>query len=181
MTSTLQAWTDLATPFTRVVDDVAYWPAPSPCEGWSAADVLAHVIETQRDFLTRHGVDLDGAPDVAADPPRAWGEHAATMRDRLADDAVAALGIDGFFGPTTIGATMLAFYGFDLLVHRWDLARAAGRDERFSDAELDTIERAVDGFGEHLYGDGICKPGVAVKAGSGRQERLLARMGRQAD
>ena len=28
------------------------WANPSPCEGWSAHDVLRHLIHTQRDFLT---------------------------------------------------------------------------------------------------------------------------------
>ena len=61
-----------------------------------------------------------------------------------------------------------------------DLTQAAGRDERFDDAELDVIEGAADGFGEHLYGEGICKPALAAPADADRQAHVLARLGRAA-
>jgi hypothetical protein len=60
------------------------------------------------------------------------------------------------------------------------LAQAAGRDERFGDEELDAIEAAIDGFGEHLYDDGVCKPALEVPADADRQAKVLARLGRQA-
>lgn len=40
------------------------WSEPSPCEGWTARDVVGHMVQTQRDFLTERGLALGTAPDV---------------------------------------------------------------------------------------------------------------------
>ncbi|MDP9391226.1 MAG: maleylpyruvate isomerase N-terminal domain-containing protein, partial [Actinomycetota bacterium] len=57
-------------PLSQILDAVPVngWGNPSPCGKWSAADVVGHLIGTQREFLATHGVDLGEAPDVAADP-----------------------------------------------------------------------------------------------------------------
>ena len=182
MTATSDRYAQLADRFGVVVDSLppSAWDAPSPCEGWAARDVLDHVMNTQRDFLGQHGIDASsGSADPAsADAAAAWHAHDSRLRDLLADQAVADLEYDGVFGPSTIGAAITTFYGFDLIVHRWDLAQAAGRDEVLDAAELDTIEASADGFGEHLYGEGVCKPAVDVPASADRQTRLLARLGR---
>ncbi|QQS01871.1 MAG: TIGR03086 family protein [Austwickia sp.] len=166
-------------PFMAVVDALAPtdWSRPSPCAGWTAADVLAHVIDTQRDVMMRAGHDLGLPPDLA-DPPIGWRTHAEAVARYLADPVVADQEVPSMGGTSTLGEVMTRFYGFDMLVHRWDLARAAGRDAAWTDAELDAIEAALDGFGEHLYGEGICAPAVPVPDDAPRADRLLARMGR---
>lgn len=168
--------------FGRVVDTVAAasaWSAESACEGWTAQELVAHLIDTQRDFLGRHDLDIGARPDLDADPAAAWHAHDSAVRALLADPAVAGHEFDGFFGTTTVGETLTGFYGFDLLVHRWDLARAAGVDERFSDAELSAVEASLPGFGEHLYDEGVCAPAIEVGDGADRQTRLLATLGRR--
>ncbi len=40
----------------------AQWACPSACEGWTAQDVLDHVIDTQREVFARHGMDLGARP-----------------------------------------------------------------------------------------------------------------------
>ena len=176
------AYDAAARPLTDVVDLVppTAWDAPSPCEGWTARDVVRHVVETQRELFARHGVDLGDAPDVDADPAGAWRTHAARVRDAVADEAVPAIAYDGHFGPTTLGATLVQFYGFDMVVHRWDLARAAGLDAGLTEAELEQLDRGADGFGDALYMDGICKPGVTAPEGASREAVVLARLGRAA-
>ncbi|MEE4025933.1 TIGR03086 family metal-binding protein [Gordonia sp. PKS22-38] len=155
------------------------WSAPSPCDGWTARDVVAHVIDTQREFFTTHGVDLGPRPGLD-DPAAAWRTHADVVTDRLADPAVVATPFDGHFGPTTVGETLMRFYGFDMVAHRWDVATAVGNDVRFTDDELSLMETAADGFGPALYGEGVCKSGVEVPADADRQTRLLAKLGRSA-
>lgn len=167
-------------PLTDVVTSLspAEWAAASPCEGWSASDVLAHVIDTQRSFLTDHGVALGPAPDVAADPAAAWASHRDEVLALLADPDVASTAFDGHFGPTTVGDTLVRFYVFDMVAHRWDVATAAGRDERFTDAELDQLETGIAGFGPAVHVEGVCKPGVEAPEDADRQSRILATMGR---
>lgn len=181
----LGSYLRLAEPFGAVVDRVPAtdWDAPSPCEGWSARDVLAHVIHSQRTFLAERGVDaatsVDLDSDPSIDPGDAWRVHLERMRELLTDPAVAGMEYDGVFGRTTVGKSIVAFHGFDLVVHRWDIAAAAGLDERLTDSELDMLERSADGFGEHLYDDGVCKPALPVPDDADRQERVLARLGRR--
>ena len=115
-------------PLTAVIDAVPAqsWTSPSPCDGWSAHDVLRHLIETQREFLTGHDIDLGGAPDIDTDPVAAWRDHVMRVMAAISDDAVPATAFDGHFGPTTVGDTLEQFYVWDMLVHRWDIARSVG-------------------------------------------------------
>ncbi len=181
MTDTSDRYAQLADRFGAVVDSLTPtdWGDASPCEGWAASDVLDHVMSTQRDFLAQHGVDAGSSIAATVDPAQAWHAHDRHLRELLADPAVADLEYDGVFGRSTIGVAITTFYGFDLIVHRWDLAQAAGHDEILDAAELDTIERSADGFGEHLYGEGVCKPAVDVPDGAERQAKVLARLGRR--
>lgn len=173
-----ELWHQHSAPFTAVVDGVTDWAAPSPCAGWTARDVLTHVVETQRDFLAERGHAV--AESGQADPAGAWAAHDEAVRLLLADPAVGGAAYDGFFGPTTLGETLATFYGFDLLVHRWDLARSQGRDEVLTEAELDEVDTAVDGFGEHAYTPGIFAAALTPPDGATRQQRVLARTGRAA-
>lgn len=168
-------------PLSRVTGSLsaADWEAASPCEGWTARDVVAHMIDAQRDFLTGHDVVLGDRPDVDADPARAWADHRDAVLAVVADDDVTGTAFDGHFGPTTVGETLDRFYVFDMIAHRWDIARAAGRDERFTVEELDRLETAIEGFGPAIHAEGICKPGVEAPEDADRQTRVLASLGRR--
>ncbi|MFZ0159791.1 MAG: maleylpyruvate isomerase family mycothiol-dependent enzyme [Kineosporiaceae bacterium] len=176
--STLEAFDALADALTDTVDHVQDWNRPSPCEGWAAADVIDHIVDTQRDFLIERGLDLGARPD--GDPAARWSAHRAVIDRLMSDPAVADTTYEGYFGRTTIGASLALFYGFDLIVHRWDIAMASGQPVEFSTTELDTLENAIEGFGEALYAEGICKPALPVPPDASRQTAVLARLGRLA-
>ncbi len=167
-------------PLLAVVDAVPAggWDAPSPCEGWTARDVVAHLVATQREFLTGRGVDLGAAPDLT-DPAAGLRDHAERVLDAVGDPAVAGQRYDGFSGPTTVGETLEEFYVWDLVVHRWDLATATGQDAALTDAELDRVEQRARSWGDVLYTDGICRR-VDAPEGADRQARVLALLGRRA-
>lgn len=167
-------------PLTTVIDavDPEAWSRPSPCDDWDARAVVAHLIGTQRDFFERQGIELGDAPAVDADPGRAWHDHVAGVRPLLDDPAVVDRAFDGWFGPTTIGETIVRFYVMDMIAHRWDLARAVGAGAAFTDSELDQLEVDVDGYGDAAYAPGVFKPGIEAPADADRQTRVLARMGR---
>lgn len=152
------------------------WDADSPCEGWTARDVLAHLIDSERDFFSGHGVELPARPALD-DPSAAWSAHAGAVRALLADPEMPARPFDGHFGPTTIGDALLQFYGFDLVAHRWDLAAVTDTPYRFTDAELDGLEQSIAGWGEALYMEGICKR-AETGGDADRQSRVLAALGR---
>jgi len=177
MDTRIEDYQQNAAHFTDVVDATTAWHGDSPCAGWTATDVLDHVVDTQRDFLVKRGATLPPLPDGT--PPERWHAHLDGVQDVVTDEAFTFEEYDGYFGRTTVADTLSSFYGFDMLVHRWDLARAVGSDVRFTDAELDRIEKSVEGFGDALYSDGVCGPPVDVPADSPRQQRLLGLMGRR--
>jgi len=163
--------------FSAVVAGAHDWDGQSPCEDWTAVDVLFHVIDTQRDFLDKRGADLGKL--AATDPAARWDTHVEQVRGVVADEAFVTEEYDGYFGRTTIADTMANFYGFDMLVHRWDLARAVGSDVTWTDAEMDSLEANIDALGDNLYTHDVCKGPLDVSADAPRQERLLARLGRR--
>jgi len=168
---------DNAGRFSAVVDAVTDWTAPSPCEGWSAADVVLHVVDTQRDFLAQRAADL--GPRPGGDPAAVWREHLEQVSRLLQDEALVNAEFDGYFGPTTVADTLADFYGFDLVVHRWDVGRAAGQPVTFSSQEMDAAEAAIPSWGDALYSEGVCARPVPVPDDASRQDRLLATLGRR--
>lgn len=176
MANSLHAWTTHADPFTEVVEAVTDWNAPSPCDNWTARDVLSHVIDTEAEFLAGQGHEILTAD--GDEPAARWAAHQAQVRTLLSDPAVSETTYDGHFGPTTIGETLAEFYGFDLLVHRWDLAQSQGNRATLTDSELDQIDAAVTGWGEHAYAPGIFARPVDVRPDADRQAKVLARTGR---
>jgi len=182
MTITAEQYQAALVPLTAVVEAVlpGRWDAPSPCEGWTARDVVGHLVATQRDMLHGHGVDLGDPPDLAADPAGGWRHHTSGVLHALADEALVRRAYDGHFGPTTVGETLQQFYVWDMYVHRWDLARAAALPVELADAELDRIEQGADSFGEALHMEGICRPAVSARPDADRTTRVLARLGRTA-
>ncbi|WP_193103786.1 maleylpyruvate isomerase family mycothiol-dependent enzyme [Brachybacterium sp. FME24] len=175
--SVLTTWQERSAPFTATVQAVDDWEAPSPCEGWTARDVLEHVCRTQRDFFAQRGLELSDLS--GAEPAQTWAAHHREVSGLLGDPDVAQRAFDGAFGPTTVGATMIDFYGFDLIVHRWDLARSQGLDARLTPQELALIDAAVDGWGEHAYAPGIFAGALPTSPGVDEQTRVLARTGRR--
>jgi uncharacterized protein (TIGR03086 family) len=169
---------DAADRFSAIVDTTTDWSAASPCEGWTAADVVDHVVDTERDFLARHGADLGDRP--SGTPAQVWAQHLEAVRPLAEDDSFRAREFDGFFGRTTIGATLDGFYGFDLVVHGWDLGSAGGRPTTFTEADMDAMERSFEGFGDAAYSDGVFEQPVEVPDDADRQTKLLALMGRRA-
>jgi uncharacterized protein (TIGR03086 family) len=167
---------DAADRFSATVDATTDWSATSPCEGWTAAHVVDHVVDTERQFLQTQGVELGDRP--GGSPAEIWAQHLDAVRP-LVTDELRAREYDGFFGRTTIGATLDRFYGFDLVVHGWDLGSSNGRPTTFSEADMDTMDAAVEGFGDHAYDEGVFRGPVAVPDDAPRQTRLLARMGRR--
>ncbi|UUZ58498.1 maleylpyruvate isomerase family mycothiol-dependent enzyme [Nocardioides sp. B-3] len=135
MTETAQRFIERADALAAILDSSAQqWDAPTPCEGWTVRDVVAHVIDSERDFLARRGFDPGLAPDVT-DSSAARRDHAKAVAEILGQAGVAEREYDGHFGRTTIAATMADFYGWDPVIHGSDVARATGQPRYISDSE----------------------------------------------
>ncbi len=173
----------LADHFDRVaaaVPDDA-WTNPSPCEDWTAADVVRHVADTERELVARLQLAEAPEPDADLHPREAWREIQPVVQGVLDDPTTAEFAYDGYFGPTTFAQTIDTFYSLDLLVHAWDLARAAGLTdlEAMPAEDVAVSFEAMRPFGDTLRQPGLCGPELVPPAGADEQTRFLAFLGRR--
>jgi uncharacterized protein (TIGR03086 family) len=154
------------------------WPNASPCPGWTARDVVRHLVQTQGMFAGFVGLTLEPGPDVDADPLGAWTSASTQLQAYLDVPETADRQFQGLSGATTLAEAVDLFLCFDLNVHGWDLSRAAGLDDRLDPAELDRLWESVEAFGDHIRAEGAFGPPVNVPAGASEQDKLLAHLGR---
>ncbi|MBI5088112.1 MAG: TIGR03086 family protein [Actinobacteria bacterium] len=160
----------------RVPDDA--WTSPSPCDGWTARDVVAHVVDVHGMMLKPLHRGLSDAPAVADDPAGAVRSATADVQRVLDDPESAGTEYDGYFGPTTVQATIDRFLGIDLVVHAWDLASAAGLDEQIAETELARVRADVEDLGDNMRAPNVVGPPLDPPADASEQDRLLAFLGR---
>ena len=169
--------------FSAVVDAVMpdRWSSASPCEGWSAKDIVDHVARTEADLLQRMPFAAAEADDFS-DPLVAWPIVRNRVQHALDAAETAMHTYDGYFGPTTFSQTVDQFYCFDLAVHAWDLARAAGLPdlEPIDPAEMAKIESDMSGLGDGMRQPGVIGPALDAPTGADAQTRFLAFLGRRA-
>jgi uncharacterized protein (TIGR03086 family) len=185
----LHVMTEISERYRRLSDDFAAtiagvpedrWPSPSPCEDWTAREVVGHVVGTQGMFLGLIGEEMGEIPSVGDDPTAAWDSARARVQAALDDPAVADTGFDGFFGPTTFSAAIDRFQNTDLVIHRWDLARATGQDVTIDPADAERVLAGAREFGDAFRSPGVCGPEVPVDDDADLQTRTLAFFGRRA-
>jgi len=156
------------------------WSSPTPCEGWSAFDLVRHVVQTQAQFLGFIGVTPDPGPAVEQDPAGAWAAARDAVQAALDDPQTATQEFTGHTGTTTFESSVDRFLNLDLVVHRWDLARAAGLDERLDPDDVRRVHEQARSFGDVLRAGGVCGPEVEPPPGADDQTRMLAFLGRRA-
>jgi len=172
----------LAAAFTARVEAVPddRWSSPSPCEGWTAAEVVAHVAEAAELFLGLVDRRPPPAPSAVDDPVGAWEASRDAILAGLEDPAVARLEYEGELGQATFEMAVDRFVSADLVVHTWDLARAGGLDEHLDPDEVHRVFEEMRPMDDMLRGSGSFGPKVEAPADADEQTRLLAFLGRTA-
>ena len=181
MSKVSERYARLAAAFTEKVKAVPAdrWESPSPCEGWTARDVVRHVVDTHGMFLGFIGREFRDVPSVDDDPVAAWEAARDIVQGHLDDPETARTEYDGFAGKLTFEQGIDRFICFDQLVHAWDLARAAGIDESLDPEEVRRVLDVAPQFGEMLRAPGVCGPEVEVPPDADEQTRMLAFLGRR--
>jgi uncharacterized protein (TIGR03086 family) len=170
----------IAADFTARVEGAEDWDAPAPVDGWTARDVVRHLVEWLPGFLSSGaGVTLPAIPDVDSDPARAWRAHAKAVQELLDDPGTA----DGKLSNPHLGEIPLdqaidRFYTTDVFMHTWDLARATGQDVNLEPALCADLLSGMEPMDELLRGSGQYGPAVPVPAGADPQTRLMGFIGR---
>ena len=180
MSTPAQRYAAAASRFTALLADVPHptWAAESPCDGWSAADVLQHVVSTETEFMGQRGVAVGSTDGLA--PLAAWPLVRAAMQAALDDATVGGGEFDGYFGPTTVAATIDRFYTLDLVIHRWDIATACGLAQHavLHADEIESARASLVGLEAAMRMPGLFGPEVAVADDADEQTKLLAYIGR---
>lgn len=161
------------------------WALASPCQGWSALDVLGH-LGTSIDFgisilqgqqpswpnASKPGDLVDG------DPAAYWARIAERARTALVG-ADLDMVMDTPMGPRSV-ADRLAFPAIDLYVHGWDIARAAGFDVVIPDDVIEFAHGYVDDIPQDkMRGDqGVFGPEVEPPPDPTATETFVAWTGR---
>jgi uncharacterized protein (TIGR03086 family) len=177
MSERADRWSTIAGRFTEVVGEVPAerWDSPAPCEGWVARDVVRHLVEWVPGFFSSYaGIELPAGPSVDDDPAAAWAPLHQALGGMIDDERTFEMR-----GATySVGDAVDMFVAGDLLIHTWDIARAASLDETL---DADEVHRALVGMepmDEALRASGHYGPKVDVPADADEQTRLIAFTGR---
>lgn len=156
------------------------YDVPSPCAGWTVADVVEHVIAGNLAVARTLGPDLAGAPDVA--------ESLAPRFRSAAESLVAALS-----APDVLAGTVTIPFGtvpapiavqlrtVEALVHGWDVAVASGQDPTVLPADLAETGIAFSGsmFATRDREQLPFSPAVPVADDAPAIDRLAGLLGRR--
>lgn len=168
--------------FTDRVNEVPAnaWSSPAPCEGWTARDVVRHLVEWVPAVIGKAGIAFPTGPSVDENPAAAWAALAEPLQTALDDAEVAARTFDaGPPGEMTVANAIDRLVTGDVLVHTWDLARAVGLDERLDEILVAEQYAGMQPIDEMLRASGHFGPKVDVPAHADTQTKLLAFTGRQ--
>jgi uncharacterized protein (TIGR03086 family) len=154
------------------------WSAPSPCEGWAAGDVVAHLVANLRSLRIALGggdfFDGFGKP-VEGDLAEAWAtecREAVLLLDGTEPDTVTVRGNQVPLAVIVDGLMR------DLVIHTWDFARAVGGDERLPDDLVAAATEAMAMVGDSARGPGFYGQIVPVPDDASARTRLLGLSGR---
>jgi uncharacterized protein (TIGR03086 family) len=154
------------------------WEAPTPVAGWTARDVVDHLLEWSRAFLASGaGIELPAGPSVTIDPAGAWTAHAAAVQS-LVDEPGDRVLSNPHTGDVPLAEAIDRFYTSDVLMHTWDLARATGQDERLDEAECVALLAGMEPLDQVLRDSGQYGARVPVLDNAPVQDRLLGFIGR---
>ncbi len=156
------------------------WEAATPCEGWTARDLLTHVVQNHRGVIA--GVRGGDSRPLGADedPKQAWENASLAIIEITADPEAAATEVDGPTGKIPAGQAIGQFMTMDVLVHTWDLARAIGADEHLDEEFVRQAYETLKPMDAMIRQPQVFGPKLEPPAGADLQTEFLYFLGRRA-
>ncbi|GIM91895.1 TIGR03086 family metal-binding protein [Paractinoplanes toevensis] len=156
------------------------WEAPAPVAGWTARDVVRHLVEWFPGFLAGGtGITLPTGPTADDDPVAAWQNQYDTVQALLDDPATEQLVLSNpHLGEVPLDRAIDQFYTSDVFMHTWDLSRATGQDDRLDEGFSAALVGGMEPMEDIIRSSGQYGPRVPVPAGADAQTRLLGFIGR---
>ena len=170
--------------FSEVVDSVKDWNAPSPCEGWTAKHVVGHVMggmEMVSTVKTGQAPDFSD-PDAKAgeDPPASYAAARDLALSTLTDEHLATV-IPSPFGEMPLDQMIGMILTNDVLIHTWDLAKAAGLSIKLDEELVEAAYLGLQPLDAMVRSESVFGPKVDVPDHADLQSKLIAFTGRQPD
>ena len=176
--------------FCNVVSIVTpeQWNLPTPCSDWTVLELIGHVVGGSQMATSLVGgasrieaIGLLATDFVGTDPLGAVDAALAAQREAFDEADLENISCQHPAGDMP-AEQLLGLRIGDLLIHRWDLARAIGADEQLP---ADAVQRVWDDTAPMapiiaqlgVFGDG---PSGTVPDDAPLSERLLDLMGRRA-
>jgi uncharacterized protein (TIGR03086 family) len=164
--------------FAQLADQASAgdWEAPAPVPGWTARDVVAHLVEWLPGFL---GKDLGRElSDVdLADPAAAWRRRAADVQ-ALIEGHPGEVFHQPRLGELKVPEGVDQFYTTDIFLHTWDLARALGAEPDLDEARAGQLLAGMEPIDDLLRTSGQYGPRVEVPQDASVQDKLVGFIGR---
>jgi uncharacterized protein (TIGR03086 family) len=160
------------------------WDAPSPCEGWCAADVAGHMIRGLRATAAYATGRMEDPPPAyprslaGDDPVAAWRAARADLTAALDSAGLARPVLLPWGGQLPLGE-FLDRYTVEFLIHTWDLAQATGQAAELDPALVRDALESSRRFAVLLRMSGEVGPECAVAEDADDLTRLLAIFGRR--
>jgi uncharacterized protein (TIGR03086 family) len=154
------------------------WDDPAPVRGWTARDVVGHLVEWFPGFLrSGAGVELPDVPPVDDDPVAAWAARMADVQ-KLVDDPGDRLLRNPHIGEIPLADAIDRFYSIDIFMHTWDLARALGQQPDLDTARCEAVIAGAEPHEDAMRASGQYGPKVDVPPGAPAQDRMIGFIGR---
>ena len=166
--------------FSDRVAGTVDWERPSPVEGWTARDVVRHLVEWFPGFLqSGAGIALPAGPSVDDDPVGAWQAQCTAVQALLDDPSTPSKVLTNpHLGEVPLDQAISRFYTADVFMHTWDLARATGQDDRLDPERCAAMYDGMLPMDEVLRSSGQFGPRVPVPDDADPQTKLIAFIGR---
>jgi uncharacterized protein (TIGR03086 family) len=159
------------------------WDAPSPCEQWTAKEVVGHCLYALHAVTAYTGArekpaEMPEAERAGADPAAVWAAARDEVLAALDQDGVLAKEVDGPFGRGPLDAS-LPVMTMDLTTHTWDLATATGQDPVIPRDLAIAAYESIKGFGDGARRPGLFAAEVPVTDDADIVTKMAAMAGRQ--
>lgn len=154
------------------------WDSPAPVDGWTARDVVGHLVSWLPGLLSS-SVTLPAGPSVDEDPVAAWEHHTDAVQALLDDPATPSLVLaNPHFGELPVDRAVDNFYTPDVLLHSWDLAKATGQPIDLGEERCAAMLAGMEPMDEMLRQSGQYGPRVEVPETASSQDKLMGFIGR---
>lgn len=170
----------IAATFTDRVRSATHWDAPAPVAGWTARDVVRHLVAWLPPFLAAGAsVDLPSGPSVDDDPVAAWQSHSGGVQALLDDPGTPQrMLVDRHIGEVPLDQAIDRFYTSDVFMHTWDLARATGQDDQLDTDFCQVLLAGMEPLEGVIRSSGQYGPRVPTADDADARTRLIGFIGR---